>query len=148
MYHTVCGVYRIAHKCKEREVPRKFLIIWELPQILLAIILYAIMKKRIMQAIDYKDSKVFFVKDFPGGISLSFMIFLNDIDLKNLKAIKHEYGHTIQSLYLGWFYLVIVGVPSIIRASIWKHYKLEDKKYYESFPENWADLLGGINKIE
>ncbi|MHB1377742.1 MAG: hypothetical protein ACYCXB_10060 [Candidatus Humimicrobiaceae bacterium] len=125
-------------------MPRKFLIIWELPQILLALILYAIMKKRIIKAIDYKDSKVFFVKDFSGGISLSFIIFLNEIDLNNLKAIKHEYGHTIQSLYLGWFYLVIVGLPSIIRASIWKHYKLEDKKYYEGFPENWADLLGGI----
>ena len=106
------------------------------------------MKKRIIQAIDYKDSKVFFVKDFPGGISLSFMIFLDDIDLNNQRAIKHEYGHTVQSLYLGWFYLVIVGVPSIIRASIWNHYKLEDKKYYEGFPENWADLLGGVNKIE
>lgn len=80
---------------------RKFFILWELPQILLALILYAIMKKRIIQAMDYKDSKVYFVKDFPGGISLSFMIFLNDIDLNNLRAIKHEYGHTIQPLYLG-----------------------------------------------
>jgi hypothetical protein len=123
---------------------RKFFIPWELPQILLALILYAVMKKRIIQAIDYKDSKVFFVRDFPGGISLSFMIFLNNIDLDNLRAVKHEYGHTIQSLCLGWFYLVIVGAPSIIRASIWKHYKLEDKKFYEGFPENWADSLGNI----
>ena len=127
---------------------RKLFIPWELPQLLLALILYTIMKKRIIQAIDYKDSKVFFVKDFPGGISLSFMIFLNDIDLNNLRAIKHEYGHTIQSLCLGWFYLIIVGAPSIIRASIWNHYKLEDKKYYEGFPENWADLLGGVYNIE
>jgi hypothetical protein len=133
---------------QERELPRKFFILWELPQILLALILYAVLKKRLLLAIDYKDSKVFFVKDFPGGISLSFMIFLYDSDLSNLRAIKHEYGHTIQSLYLGWFYLVIVGVPSIIRASIWNHYKLEGKKYYEGFPENWADLLGGANKIE
>ena len=75
-------------------------------------------------------------------------VVLDDIDLSNLRAIKHEYGHTIQSLYLGWFYLFIVGVPSIIRASIWNHYKLEDKRYYEGFPENWADLLGEVNKIE
>jgi hypothetical protein len=127
---------------------RKFFVIWELPQILLATVLYAIMKKRIIQAMDYKNSKVYFVKDFPGGVSLSFIIFLNDIDLNNQRAIKHEYGHTIQSLYLGWFYLFIVGVPSIIRAKIWNHYKLEDKKYYEGFPENWADSLGGVNKIE
>ncbi len=132
-------------------MPRKLFIIWELPQIILALILWAIVKKRMIQAIDYKDSKVFFVKDFPGGISLSFMIFLSDtdlIDLSNLRSIRHEYGHTIQSLWLGWFYLIIVGVPSIIRARIWNHYKLEEKKYYEGFPENWADLLGGVDKTE
>jgi hypothetical protein len=124
-------------------VPRKIFIIWELPQILLALILYVILKKRISSTTHYKGSKIFFVKDFPGGISLSFIIFLNDVDLYNQRAIKHEYGHTIQSLYLGWFYLAVVGLPSIIRAGIWNHYKLEDKKYYEGFPENWADLLGG-----
>jgi hypothetical protein len=129
-------------------VPRKFLILWELPQILLAAVLFVVLKKRIIQAIDYKDSKVFFVKGFPGGISLSFIIFLNDIDLNNPRAIKHEYGHTIQSLYLGLLYLIVVGVPSIIRVSIWNYYKLEGKKYYESFPENWADSLGGVDKTE
>jgi len=129
---------------QEREVSRKIFIPWELPQILLALNLYAIIKKRIIQAMDYKDSRIYFVQGFPGGISLSFIIFLNYVDLNNLRAIKHEYGHTIQSLYLGWFYFFIVGVTSVIRASIWNHYKLEDKKYYEGFPENWADLLGGV----
>ena len=79
---------------------RKIFILWELPQILLALILYAIMKKRIIQAIDYKDSKVYFVKDFPGGVSLSFMIFLDDVDLNNLRAIKHEYGHTLFNRFI------------------------------------------------
>jgi len=129
-------------------VPRKFLLIWEMPQVLLALILYSILKKRISKTIDYKGSRIFFVKDFPGGISLSFMIFLNDTDFNNLKVIKHEYGHTIQSLWLGWLYLVIVGLPSIIRAGIWNHYRLDGKKYYEGFPENWADLLGEANKKE
>lgn len=127
---------------------RKFFILWELPQILLALIFYAILKKRITQIVEYKDSKVYFIKSFPGGISLSFMIFLNDTYINDLRVIKHEYGHTIQSLWLGWFYLIIVGVPSIIRASIWNRYKLEEKKYYDGFPENWADLLGGANKEE
>ena len=129
-------------------MPRKFLLIWEMPQVLLALILYSILKKRITKTVDYKGSRVFFVRNFPGGISLSLIIFLNDIDSDNLKAVKHEYGHTIQSLRLGWFYLLIVGLPSVIRAVIWNHYKLEDKKYYEGFPENWADLLGGTNKTE
>ena len=53
-------------------MPRKFFIIWELPQILLALILYSMLKNRIIKAIVYKDSKIFFVKNFPGGISLLF----------------------------------------------------------------------------
>jgi ABC-type dipeptide/oligopeptide/nickel transport system permease component len=123
---------------------RKLLIFWELPQFILALILLIIFKKRIFKTEKYIDSNIYFVKEFPGGISLSYLIFLNELDLNNLRAIKHEYGHTIQSTYLGWLYLVIVGLPSIIRAKIWNTYKLEDKKYYEGFPENWADRLGGV----
>ena len=34
------------------------------------------------------------------------------------KTIKHEYGHQKQSLYLGWFYLLIIGIPSFL-GNIW-----------------------------
>lgn len=123
---------------------RKLLIFWELPQFILALILLIIFKKRIFKTEKYIDANIYFVMGFPGGISLSYLIFLNELDLNNLRAIKHEYGHTIQSKYLGWFYLIIVGLPSIIRAKIWNTYKLEDKKYYKGFPENWADRLGVV----
>lgn len=64
----------------------------------------------------------------------------------------HEYGHHKQSLYLGWFYLFIVGLPSLL-GNIWDriaHKKWSHKKreqwYYSRFPENWADNLGLVTR--
>jgi len=91
----------------------------------------------------FKDTHVFFLEDFPGGISLAFIIFLNKIYENDLKVIKHEYGHSRQSLKLGWLYLFIVGIPSLIRALIWNIRKSSPKEYFARFPENWADRLGG-----
>lgn len=46
----------------------------------------------------------------------------------------HEYGHTRQSRYLGPFYLILIGIPSIISAMTSVH---------EFMPwEKWADKLG------
>lgn len=121
---------------------RKLLIFWELPQFILAVLILVTVRKRIKETIKYRNSKIYLVKGFPGGLSLSFIIFLNSRKKSNLRIIKHEYGHTLQSLILGWLYLLIVGLPSITRAMIWSRRKLEEKKYYCRFPENWADLLG------
>jgi hypothetical protein len=123
---------------------RIFLILWELPQFLLSFIILIAVKRKITDTIKYKNTLVFFVKGFPGGISLSFLIFLDDREKSNPKSIKHEYGHTRQSKILGWLYLPIVGLPSIIRASIWNRYRLDPEKYYKGFPENWADSLGDL----
>jgi len=49
---------------------------------------------------------------------------------------------------LGPLYLLVVGIPSLVRVIYRKfHYKkygLNWENYYNGFPENWADRLGGI----
>lgn len=127
--------------------PRYLLLFWEFPQLVLAAIFYISLRPKINYRLDYRDAVVYFVRGFPGGISLSWIIFINENDAGNINKVRHEYGHTLQSLYLGWFYLFAVGVPSIIRASIWKKYKFESSKYYEGYPENWADRLGGASML-
>ena len=126
---------------------RYLLVLWELPQLLLASLFYLILKPKITDYFEYRGVKVYFVKSFPGGISLAFMIFLDEIYKGNINSVKHEYGHTLQSLYIGWLYLVVIGIPSLIRAIVWKKFKLEDKKYYLGYPENWANRLGGIKLL-
>lgn len=94
---------------------------------------------------------------FKSGISLGDYIILDKLylnrSLKELnQAINHEYGHSIQSKKLSWLYLIVVGIPSMIRNiyNRWFHkgwsYDRKCKWYYSGFPENWADKLGGIER--
>lgn len=121
---------------------RILLIIWELPQMLLAGIILIFLRRRVTGQETFYNSKILYVKKFPGGISLGRFIILNSGYSNDEISKKHEYGHSIQSSYLGWFYLVIVGLPSIIRAVAWKLLKLNKSDYYKGYPENWANKLG------
>ena len=115
--------------------------IWEFPQMLLAVMIIIFFKRKIVRYENYKRSNVIYMKRFPGGISLGKYIILNEKHYGREFFKKHEYGHSIQSLYLGWLYLIVVGVPSIIRAFIWRLFKLKKQDYYKGYPENWASKL-------
>jgi len=118
------------------------LVIWEFPQMLLAIIIIVFLKRRIVKHENYKRSNIIYMKRFPGGISLEKYIILNESYYNRDLSKKHEYGHSIQSLYLSWFYLIVIGIPSIIRLLIWKLFRLNKQDYYNGYPENWANRLG------
>lgn len=131
---------------------RKLLILWELPQFTLGLffLFFISFKKGKKKRLRFKNVNIYFVEGFPGGISLSSIIILNKIEgflldsnsIKSRRSIIHEYGHSIQSVWLGWLYLPLVGLPSLIRSIIWKKSKRESENYYKGFPENWADKLG------
>ncbi|OQA20695.1 MAG: hypothetical protein BWY60_01133 [Actinobacteria bacterium ADurb.Bin346] len=121
---------------------RRLLLLWELPQIMLGFFMYVLLKKRITYRQTYRDAAVFYVKGFPGGISLAWLIFINENEAGDVQVIRHEYGHSIQSCMLGWLYLIIVGAASLIRSVRWNRSKRDIKGYYRGFPENWANSLG------
>ncbi len=118
------------------------IIVWELPQTILACILLVFLKKKVTGRKTYRHAKVFYIRGFYGGISLGRYIILNNRYTGNELSLKHEYGHTIQSMYLGWFYLAAVGIPSLARSIIWRVFKLNSLRYYKGYPENWANSLG------
>jgi hypothetical protein len=126
----------------------KLFILWEFPQLFLGYLFYLFLRKKIIMTKKVHDFNVYFVKGFPGGISLSRFIFLNEKDINDTSSLKHEYGHSLQSVYLGWFYLIVIGVPSLTRSLIWKIFKLKDADYYKGYPEKWADDLGGNGSAE
>lgn len=71
-------------------------------------------------------------------------IFKNT-DVKNI--LMHEYGHTLQSIILGPFFLLIVGMPSFIWAKHPYFQKLRKERnipYCEAYQEKWADKLGEL----
>ena len=127
--------------------------IWQLPQNLIALILLAFncksYKKETINGIN-----VYFLKHlmFRSGISLGNFILLDSLYAEERyrylldNTVKHEYGHQIQSLYLGIFYLIVVGLPSIF-GNIWSRIFNKDSKwYYSRYPENWADKLGKVQR--
>lgn len=73
-----------------------------------------------------------------GGISLGDTITLPHS--YSYSTLFHEKGHCLQSMLLGWFYLPIIGLPSILWAS-WHTLTKSKRDYYSFFTERWANKL-------
>lgn len=131
-------------------------LVWEGPQTALGAVVLAVeaARGRIVQ-VEVEGGRLV-VESTGTGISLGHIVFWSrensrwhDLDIRNR---AHELGHTRQSRTLGWLYLPVVGLPSISRAAYalvfrevtgrqWSH-------YYDGYPENWADRLGGVRRDE
>lgn len=59
------------------------------------------------------------------------------------KLLIHEYGHTIQSLLFGPFFLPLIGLPSSLRRLYFK-LPLKNRRslYHTGYPEKQANELG------
>lgn len=129
---------------------------WEAPQTALgaAFLLVERARGRVI-AIEREDGRLV-VESRGTGVSLGHVVFWtresnrwHELDERNR---AHELGHAEQSRLLGWLYLPLVGLPSISRAGYALVYReLTGKcwtKYYDGYPENWADRLGGVTRDE
>lgn len=122
---------------------------WELPQSILGLTLKLFYKNSIRKTISYNDVEVILCKGFNGGISLGRYILLNASYSQKTtqETIKHEYGHCLQSRKLGWLYLPIIGLPSIIWAGLYGNVvRKTTNGYYKFYTEKWADKLGGVKR--
>lgn len=128
---------------------------WELPQTLVGAIIALTHKEKPLRVIEYADQKVYLYDHFNGGISLGYYTHLdwnakdhnNNVVREGLKkSVKHEaLGHGTQSKWLGPFYLLVVGLPSVIHCAI--HILCGRKWDYYSFPtEKSADRIAGIKR--
>lgn len=121
------------------------LTLWQLPQCLLGAIIWLVCKCK------KRTSKIYCGRILTewglfSGLSLGYFIFVNETDDDNTRL--HEYGHTRQSLYLGWLYLLVIGLPSIIWAGCFRKYRArKNKSYYSFYAEKWADKLGGVERV-
>ena len=129
--------------------------IWQLPQNVAGLILLLIIgydKKLIAP----NGNHVYFSSNMSGGISLGKYSIIDDyyiVKCKTDKAMleldvtKHEaLGHGTQSRWLGPLYLIVIGLPSIIWASLYgtKLFPYKKNGYYVFYTEKWADKLGGV----
>lgn len=136
-----------------KEIINFLRLLWELPQCLLGFILFQFygVDCQCMEA-PYGDVRILYTERMRGGISLGRFIILpwkyrynSSSDVRD--TISHEYGHTRQSLYLGWLYLIVIGLPSLLWA--WAHStfkRLREVDYYSFYTERWADDIGGVRR--
>lgn len=80
-----------------------------------------------------------------GSVSLGEYIFLCPGHWGDEETLAHEKGHREQSRRLGWFYLIVVGIPSVIWCVCFEEYrKKHNIDYSDFYTEKWADKLGGV----
>lgn len=119
-----------------RKIRLILLWIWQLPQHLIALFMRAVIK------VEPSTRYIIWTNCGLPSFSLGEYVFMCESDAK---GYRHEVGHTFQSRYLGWLWLLVIGIPSALH---WVWYKCYGAKhganYYSFYTEKWADKLGGV----
>lgn len=125
--------------------------LWQLPQNLLGLFLTLNFKE--VMTYDFKDGtrgNVFFNSLFGSGVSLGNYIILDSEYLHYLTilqdSLNHEHGHQKQSKILGPFYLIVIGLPSLLGNIYSRIFHKDSVWYYKQPWEAWADKLGGVER--
>jgi len=137
-----------------RWVIRLLLIGWELPQNIfgLARISLALLLGRVHR-VELERERIMVELTEGAAVSLGLFVLWTTADNPFIPVgaenRDHEYGHSIQSRWLGPLYLPIVGIPSTARVVYAVCFRrIHGRRwpgYYNGFPEKWADRLGGVN---
>lgn len=80
----------------------------------------------------------------PDGLSLGLFVFVPEGE--DPRLLRHEYGHTLQSLALGPLYLPVIGLPSLAWAALKRRGRMGGRSYYDFYTERWADRWGGVDR--
>lgn len=119
--------------------------IWGLPQNIIGLIMFLSLKHLAVKQEKYNHTTVLFFNKNLGAVSLGMFIFVfSNFGESTDYVVRHEFGHSLQSIILGPLYLLIIGLPSIIWAGFFDNYRRKHKiSYYDFYPERWANKLGG-----
>ena len=119
------------------------LYLWQLPQNLIGLLLVLILPPE--ESYDMDGCRLYYATRMRGGISLGrYVIVRSWMKDYTGNTERHELGHAKQSRMLGWFYLFVIGIPSLLWAAWWNEGRNRD--YYSFYTERWADHLGGVNR--
>jgi hypothetical protein len=119
--------------------------VWQLPQNLAGLVFGWFLKDKRRHAglpgIP-DDVHVVTASNMYGGISLGNFVYCRAPVYDRM--VRHEYGHCLQSRILGPFYLLVIGLPSLLWALWWTPGR--SVGYYSFYTERWADRLGGVKR--
>lgn len=92
----------------------------------------------------FRNSIVTYFPGNRGGLSLGIFIFLSvPCASEHSRLCAHEYGHTVQCLFLGPLYWIVVAVPSVIWCHLFNGYRNKHHISYDDlYCEHWATAWG------
>jgi hypothetical protein len=129
-------------------------MIWELPQNVLGALNLALQRGLgNVRSIRRERGRCLIELSGDGAVSLGWFVFYSTSDSKYVPVgpenVNHEYGHSVQSRWLGPLYLPLVGVPSTMRVLYAIAYRTITGRrwggYYNGWPERQADRLGRVD---
>jgi len=114
-----------------------------LPQNILGTLYYGLLQLTgsVVGTADMNETKII-VTSTPFGLSLGKYIFIHKT-MQTENTVRHEYGHTMQGYKHGPFYLLFEGLASVVQATISLLSPSFAKGYFDRWPENEANELGG-----
>ena len=120
------------------------LYIWQFPQNLLGLLFLLFIAGEVKHKVG--DIKYYYARNFAGGITLGEYVI---VGTKQETTIRHEYGHVLQSRYIGPLYLLIIGIPSLLHAALNGVIKCDPKDlgYYHFYTEKWANKLANLDVV-
>lgn len=134
-------------------IKRALLMFWELPQNILGALLFiffAVFSDSVI--LDDDDSLEMYSPMMRGAISLGiFRVYAYKYLGNGARYVelvrKHEKGHRQQSKWLGPLYLIVIGLPSLIWATLHSSVRrLRTVDYFSFYTEKWADRLAGVKR--
>ena len=119
---------------------------WGLPQNLVGLCFFLYYRAKGCRNFSYQGARVTIWTNPSGSMSMGRYLFLEPHwTPQDHRLLAHEYGHTIQSLFFGPLYLLIVGLPSILWAGLPRFQRMRrtgKRSYYSVYPEKGATRLG------
>lgn len=127
-------------------IKKLLLYLWQLPQTFIGIIIKWVLRPDCLSKFSHSKHPlckpiIYESKKIPSSFSLGTMIFIKYPVFSN--TILHEYGHSIQSQYLGFFYIPVIAIPSLlhnIAHRICRNIGIS-WDYYSFYTEKWANNL-------
>lgn len=117
------------------------LLLWQAPQYLVAIIMWPFLGKKTKVA-ERHFNACFLGEKMSGGISLGPIAYVSKNLVRHSADVCHELdGHTVQSKILGPFYLLVIGLPSIVHAWLYDYKK---SCYHDFYTERWANKIAKL----
>ena len=128
-----------------------FLAIWQLPQIIVGLMMLAVFRNKTTYTNPYNHIMVWNINCHHafGNACFSTGPFIITCDENVTEEIlKHETGHSLSSIRTGWFYHIVISIPSI--CFFWyRRIKNKDMEwYYSCWTEKAAERNGMTNRYK